>query len=97
MYPYRVMDVRWRDSAGQGAFRATIRVTAEDQTGIVNRITDVIYQDLKLNIRSVNFSTRGGVLSGVINVEVPNRAIADTMIHKILEVKGVQKSYRVNQ
>ncbi|MDR0907791.1 MAG: RelA/SpoT family protein [Rikenellaceae bacterium] len=96
LYPYRVMEVRWRDSAGQGAFRATIRVTADDQTGIVNRITDVINQDLKLNIRSVNFSTAGEVLSGVINVEVPNRAIVDTMIYKILEIKGVQKAYRVN-
>jgi GTP pyrophosphokinase len=96
LYPYRVMGVRWRDSAGQGAFRATIRVSAEDRTGIVNRITDVIGQELKLNIRSVNFATRGGVLSGLINVEVPNKAIVETMIHKILEVKGVQKAYRVN-
>jgi GTP pyrophosphokinase len=96
MYSYRVMDVRWRDSAGQGAFRATIRVTAEDQPGMVNRINDVITQELKLNIRSVSLPTRNGMLSGVINVEVPNRAIADTMVHKILEIKGVQKAYRVN-
>lgn len=96
LYPYRVLGARWRDNVGQGAFRATIRVAAEDKTGIVNRITEIISQDLKLNIRSVNFSARNGTLSGLINVEVPNKAIVDTMIYKILTVKGVQRVYRVN-
>ncbi len=96
MYPYRMLPAKWRDNVGQGAFRATIKVSAEDRTGIVNRITEIINAELKLNIRSVNFSSRGGVLSGLINVEVPNKGIVDTMIHKILAVKGVQRAFRVN-
>jgi GTP pyrophosphokinase len=96
LYSYRVMNVRWRENAREGAFRATIRITAEDQTGIVNRITDVITQELKLNIRSSNFSPRGEILSGTINVEVPSNTIVDMLVHKILGIKGVQKAYRVN-
>ncbi len=96
MYPYRVLPAKWRDNVGQGAFRATIKVAAEDRTGIVNRITEIVNQELKLNIRSVNFSSRNGVLSGLINVEVPNKGIVDTMIYKILAVKGVQRAHRVN-
>ncbi len=96
MYPYRMLPAKWRDNVGQGAFRATIKVAAEDRTGIVNRITEIINTELKLNIRSVNFSSHNGVLSGLINVEVPNKGIVDTMIHKILAVKGVQRAFRVN-
>jgi hypothetical protein len=32
----------------------------------------------------------------VLNVEVPGRAVVDTLIHKIIAVKGVQKAHRIN-
>ncbi len=96
-YPYRVLPARWREeSGGDGAFRATIRVVADDVPGIVNRIADIMTVELKLNMRSINFSPQSGVLAGVINVEVPNRAVVDTLIHKLLAVKGVQKAHRIN-
>ncbi len=96
-YPYRVLPARWRESvSGDGAFRATIRVVADDTPGIVNRIADIMTVELKLNMRSISFSPQGGVLAGVINVEVPGRAVVDTLIHKILAIKGVQKAHRIN-
>ncbi len=97
LYPYRVMPARWRDSASQGAFQVSIRVVADDTTGMLNHITDLVNQELKLNIRSVNMSSRGGTVEGVINIEVPNSGVVDTVIYKILRIKGVQKAYRVNK
>ena len=97
LYPYRVMPAKWRDSASQGAFQVSVRVVADDTTGMLNHITDIINQELKLNIRSVNMSSRDGVVTGVINIEVPNSGVVDTVIYKILRVKGVQKAYRVNK
>lgn len=94
-YPYRVLEARWRDRE-QGAFRASIRIVADDRTGMINHITDVISRDLKLNIRSMNLSSSGGVLSGVLHVEVPGAGVIDTLVHSILRIRGVQKAYRVN-
>ena len=94
-YPYRIMEARWRNS-GQGAFRASIRIVAEDRTGMINHITDVISRDLKLNIRSMNLSSSGGVLSGELHVEVPGAGMLDMLVHSILRIRGVQKAYRVN-
>ena len=95
-YPYRVLPARWRKEAAGGAFRATIRVTADDTAGIVNRIADIAGVELGLNMRSINFSSQGGTVSGLINVEVPGTSVLDTLIYKILAVKGVQKAFRVN-
>ena len=75
----------------------SIRVVADDTTGMLNHITDLVNQELKLNIRSVNMSSRGGTVEGVINIEVPNSGVVDTVIYKILRIKGVQKAYRVNK
>lgn len=94
-YPYRVLEARWRERA-EGAFRASIRIVADDTTGMVNRITEVIGRDLKLSIRSMNLTSAGGCITGLIHVEVPAAGVVDTLIHSIMRIKGVQKAYRVN-
>lgn len=95
-YPYRVLEAKWRNTSVQGAFRATIKVVADDTTGMVNRIAEVINRDLKINIRSMNLSSTGGVVSGMISVEVTSTQVVDTVIYSIMRIKGVQKAYRVN-
>lgn len=95
-YPYRVLEAKWRNTSVQGAFRATIKVVADDTTGMVNRIAEVINRDLKINIRSMNLSSTGGVVSGMISVEVTSTQVVDTVIYSIMRIKGVQKVYRVN-
>ena len=95
-YPYRVVEARWRQSA-EGAFRVTIRIVAADTTGMANHITEVIIRDLKLNIRTINFSPAGnGCIAGTVAVEVPGTGVVDTLIHQIMRIKGVQRAYRIN-
>ncbi|MFR9602462.1 MAG: RelA/SpoT family protein [Rikenellaceae bacterium] len=94
-YPYRVMEARWRDDAG-GAFRVNIAIVAKDTPGITNQITEVLSRELKLNIRSFSFSSRGdGMASGVVALEVSSAGIVNTITHSIMRVKGVVKAYRM--
>ena len=94
-YPYRIMEAKWREHA-QGAFRVTIAITAQDSAGLVNRITEVVSHDMKLNMRSINLSSRGdGTGVGTLSVEVPSAGVVDTLIHAILRIKGVQRAYRI--
>ena len=96
MYPYRVLEARWRNSTNQGNFLASLRIVAEDTTGIVNRITEVISGELKINIRSMSMSPmRDGRIGGTINIEVPNIAVIDMVAANLMKIKGVEKAYRV--
>ena len=95
-YPYRVMEARWRNNA-DGAFRATIAVTGADMPGLANQITEIVTREMKLNIRGLNFSSRGdGTMHGTISVEVSSATIVDMLIHSIMRIRGVQRAYRVN-
>ena len=95
-YPYRVMEARWRGNA-DGAFRSTIAVTGADMPGLANQITEIVTREMKLNIRGLNFSSRGdGTMYGTISVEVPSAAVVDMLIHAIMRIRGVQRAYRVN-
>ena len=95
-YPYRGMEARWRGNA-DGAFRSTIAVTGADMPGLANQITEIVTREMKLNIRGLNFSSRGdGTMYGTISVEVPSAAVVDMLIHSIMRIRGVQRAYRVN-
>ncbi len=88
-------EARWREEAA-GAFRASIRIVADDTTGMIGSITEVISRELKLGIRSMNLTpAAGGTIAGLIHVEVPGTGMVDTLIHSILRIKGVQRAYRL--
>lgn len=94
-YPYRVMPAKWREHA-EGAFRVTIAIQAQDSAGLITKITDVVSKDMKLNIRSINLSSRADKTgTGTISVEVPSASVVDTLIYAIMRIKGIQKAYRV--
>lgn len=96
-YPYRVLPARWRGAQGDGAFQASIRIVADNVTGILNRITEVVSSELKINIRSMNISPNArGELTGLINVEVNGAQTVGLVVHSIMRIRGVQKAYRVN-
>lgn len=94
-YPYRIMEARWRANA-DGSFRASVAVVAQDSAGLANRITEVISHDLKLNMRTMSFSSRGdGSVVGTVSVEVSGAGVVDMLIHSLMRIKGVQRAYRV--
>ena len=91
-----MLEARWRDDSRPGTFLASIRLVAEDVTGIVNRITETITGELKINIRSMNLSPmREGRIGGVINIEVTNTSIIDMVAANLMKIKGVEKAYRI--
>ena len=94
-YPYRIMEARWRANA-DGSFRASVAIVAQDSTGLANRITEVISHDLKLNMRTISFSSRSdGSVIGTVSVEVSGAGVVDMLIHALMRIKGVQRAYRV--
>lgn len=95
-YPYRILEAQWRNDARGGAFIATIRIVAEETTGVVNRITETISGELHFNIRSVSISPiRDNRIGGLINIEVPNNTAVDIIIANLTKIKEVEKAYRV--
>lgn len=94
-YPYRIMEARWRANA-DGSFRASVTIVAQDSAGLANRITEVISHDLKLNMRTISFSSRSdGSVIGTVSVEVSGAGVVDMLIHSLMRIKGVQRAYRV--
>ncbi|KPK81560.1 MAG: MFS transporter [Bacteroides sp. SM23_62_1] len=88
-YGYRVVKAQWSDTEKQVYLPATIRITGIDDIGILSRISDVISQDLKVNMRSVQVSSDEGMFEGTITLFVKDTSHLDVLIRRISKIKGV--------
>ncbi len=94
-YEYRVIDVKWRKTDESKTYLTTIQVTGNDEVGILNNITQVISNDFKVNMVSLNVDTKKeGKFKGSFKVSVKDTDHLEKLIYKILKVKGVKKAIR---
>jgi len=93
-YAYRIISAKWIDST-QEEFKSEIKMTGIDNLGLVNTITEVISDDMHVNMRNLNFSTDGGTFTGKITVVVKNNSILKKLIANLKQINGIDKVTRV--
>jgi len=93
-YAYRIINARWIDSS-QEEFKAEIQLAGIDNLGLVSEITEVISDNLNVNMRNLNFSTDGGTFTGKITVVVKNKSMIKKLIDKLKQINGIDKVSRL--
>ncbi len=93
-YAYRIISAKWVDSSQQD-FTAEIHLSGIDNLGLINDITDVISDEMHVNMRNINFATEGGTFTGRITVVVKNKSILKKLVSNLKEIKGIEKVVRV--
>lgn len=93
-YAYRIISAKWIDSS-QEEFTSEIKLTGIDNIGLMNEITEIISDNMLVNMRNLNFSTDGGTFTGKITVVVKNNAILKKLINNLKRINGIEKVTRV--
>ena len=93
-YAYRIMGAKWIDSS-QEEFKSEIKLTGIDNLGLISEITEVISNNMHVNMRNLNFSTDGGTFTGHITVVVKNKAILKKLISNLKQIGGIEKITRI--
>ncbi len=93
-YAYRIISAKWIDST-QEEFQSEIKLTGIDNLGLVSEITEVISDNMHVNMRNLNFSTDGGTFKGNITVVVKNNSILNKLIKNLKHINGIDKVTRV--
>ena len=87
-YGYRVVKARWTNQQ-ELAFLTGLRITGIDDVGLINRLTTVISNDFKVNMRSITVDSDNGIFEGSIMVYVNDTEHLDNLIKKLKTVNGV--------
>ncbi len=93
-YAYRIISAKWIDSS-QEEFQSEIKLTGIDNLGLVSEITEVISDNMHVNMRNLNFSTDGGTFTGRITVVVKNNGILKKLITNLKQIDGIDKVTRI--
>ena len=93
-YAYRIMPAKWIDSTQQEFF-VKIEITGIDHIGLVNDITNIISENMLVNMKSISFESNDGLFSGKINVVVKNNTIIKKLLDKLKKINGIDKVRRV--
>jgi GTP pyrophosphokinase len=93
-FPYRIILATWKSQKQKLDFKTSISIQGIDEVGLLNRVTQVISNDLRINILSSKFQTVGSNFSGQIKVFVHDLEQLDLLIDKLKKVHGIEHVYR---
>ncbi len=93
-YGYRVLPAKWRQQADADSFQAVIKIVANDEIGLQQRISDTVSVAHGV-IRSVQLVPSRGIVDGQMQVYVKNAKQLEMLLFRLSHLKGVQKATRV--
>lgn len=95
-YAYRIVKAKW--TGGETlSFLTGLTVKGIDDVGIVNRITKLISNQMKVNMRSLSFDSNDGVFEGKITLFVQDTRHLNELIVKLKKLPGVISVDRIDE
>ncbi len=91
----RLIKAKWV-STEQSNFTMVLVIKGIDTVGLVNKVTQIISNDLHVNIKSINISGDEGIFEGQITVVVSDKIHLNKVIDKLKMVEGVTSVLRRN-
>ncbi|UXE66504.1 MAG: bifunctional (p)ppGpp synthetase/guanosine-3',5'-bis(diphosphate) 3'-pyrophosphohydrolase [Chryseotalea sp. WA131a] len=89
----RVIKAKWT-SQYEVSFLTGLNVVGTDRVGLINDVSKVISEELKVNMSSLSFKTDQGIFSGEIMLYVNDTRHLEVLIEKLEKVEGVVKVNR---
>lgn len=93
-YGHRVVKTKWAKNKDI-SFLTGVRIIGLDDVGVIQKITNVISADLKMNMRSISIDSHDGIFDGTIMVYVHDTKELDKLSRKLLALDGINRVIRL--
>ena len=88
-YGHRVVKTKWAKNKDI-AFLTGIKIIGLDDVGVINKITNVISGELKINIAALTIESGEGLFQGSIKVFVHDKEELEMLVQKLKELNGIE-------
>ncbi|HEY5919834.1 MAG TPA: RelA/SpoT family protein, partial [Chryseolinea sp.] len=89
----RVVKAKWT-SQHEVAFLTGLKILGTDRVGLINDVTKIISEELKVNMSSMSIHTDSGIFEGEIMLYVNDTRHLEQLTEKLRGVEGVEKVSR---
>jgi guanosine-3',5'-bis(diphosphate) 3'-pyrophosphohydrolase len=92
-YGHRVVKTKWAKNK-EISFLTGLRIVGMDDVGVVNKITNVISGELKINISALTIESHHGLFEGTIKVFVHDKEELEELVTLLKQLRGIQSVNR---
>jgi GTP pyrophosphokinase len=93
-YGHRVVKTKWAKNK-EISFLSGVRIIGLDDVGVIQKITNIISAELKMNMRSISIDSHDGIFDGTIMVYVHDREELDSLCQKLVALDGINTVERL--
>ncbi len=86
----RILDARW-EMHKQLLFDATVHVRGIDRIGMLKEVTEIISDQLNVNMRKITLSCDEGIFDGQIDLRVHDRDDVKVIMNKLKKIDGLKE------
>ena len=87
-FAYRILESKWIDSTNKKS-DVILHIKGIDRVGLINEVTQILSNNLKVNIKSINVNSSDGTFDGMITVLVTDKQYLKKVIDSIKKVDGI--------
>jgi GTP diphosphokinase / guanosine-3',5'-bis(diphosphate) 3'-diphosphatase len=88
-YGHRVVKTKWAKNK-EISFLTGLRIVGLDDVGVINKITNLISGELKINISALTVEALEGIFEGNIKVFVHDKEELDNLVDRLKKLGGIQ-------
>ena len=88
-YGHRVVKTKWAKNK-EISFLTGIRIVGLDDVGVINKITNLISGELRLNINALTIEAKEGIFEGNIKIYVHDKEELDELVKRLKQLNGIQ-------
>ena len=92
-YGHRVVKTKWAKNK-EISFLTGLSIIGLDDVGVVNKITNIISGELKINIAALTIESKEGLFEGTIKVYVHDKDELEALVDRIKSLNGIQQVNR---
>ncbi|MBC6490833.1 RelA/SpoT family protein [Flavihumibacter stibioxidans] len=87
-YGHRVVKTKWAKNK-EISFLTGLNIIGLDDVGVVNKITNLISGEMKINISALSIEANEGIFRGSIKVFVHDKEELDELVHRLKSLNGI--------
>jgi GTP pyrophosphokinase len=87
-YGHRVVKTKWAKNK-EISFLTGIRIVGIDDVGVINKITNLISGELRININALTVEAKEGLFEGSIKVYVHDKEELDDAVRRLKQLSGI--------
>ncbi|MBS1592479.1 MAG: bifunctional (p)ppGpp synthetase/guanosine-3',5'-bis(diphosphate) 3'-pyrophosphohydrolase [Bacteroidetes bacterium] len=88
-YGHRIVKTKWAKNK-EISFLTGLKIIGMDDVGVINKITNVISGEMKINIAALTIESGDGIFEGTVKVFVHDKEELEDLVDNLKKLSGIQ-------